>query len=101
MRIDRAHLPKVLVYLQYSKCTVVLASLVILTAAYLIQPYFVVYYTIAASDYRAAARDMARLLLMMLRWALAAALLGAATAAAPRPHFVFLLIDGELACVPL
>jgi len=44
---------------------------------------------------------MARLLLMMLRWALAAALLGAATAAAPRPHFVFLLIDGELACVPL
>ena len=32
---------------------------------------------------------------MMLRWALATAvLLGTATAAAPRPHFVFLLIDG-------
>ena len=39
---------------------------------------------------------------MMLHWALAAtALLGTAIAAAPRPHFVFLLIDGELVCVPL
>ena len=37
---------------------------------------------------------------MMLQWALAAtALLGTAIAAAPRPHFVFLLIDGELVCV--